>query len=166
MNNSRSSRGSPLTGATFGSTSPRSIFDRTVLADPCSPEMAKTGYGPLGRSAAKSRETTRTKSFWLDRLNKQVSSSSDPPRCGSGSGRRPVLRWKRTGGQRTTRHPSGPISYGTPVFIGEIKIDATRILGEADMNGTLRSVKLRARFSKSSSEEIACPFSRPAPEAS
>ncbi len=35
---------------------------------------------------------------------------------------------------------------GTPVIVGEIKIDATRILGEADMDGALRSVKLRARL--------------------
>jgi hypothetical protein len=30
------------------------------------------------------------------------------------------------------------------VIVGEVKIDATRILGEADMDGALRSVKLRA----------------------
>jgi hypothetical protein len=35
---------------------------------------------------------------------------------------------------------------GTPVIIGEIKIDATRILGEADMDGALRRLKLRPRF--------------------
>jgi hypothetical protein len=35
---------------------------------------------------------------------------------------------------------------GTPAIVGEIKIDATRILGEADMDGALRSVKLRARL--------------------
>jgi hypothetical protein len=32
------------------------------------------------------------------------------------------------------------------VIVGEVKIDATRILGEADMDGALRSVKLRARL--------------------
>jgi hypothetical protein len=32
------------------------------------------------------------------------------------------------------------------VIVGEIKIDAMRILGEADMDGALRRLKLRPRF--------------------
>ena len=43
MNNSRSSRGSARAGATLGSISARRSFERMVFADPCSPEMAKTG---------------------------------------------------------------------------------------------------------------------------
>jgi hypothetical protein len=40
---SRSSRGSARTGATLGSIRALSIFDRTVLAEPCSPDIANNG---------------------------------------------------------------------------------------------------------------------------
>ena len=40
---SRSSRGSARTGATLGSTNAFSIFDKTVLAEPCSPDIASNG---------------------------------------------------------------------------------------------------------------------------
>ena len=37
--------GAVLTGAALGSINPRSILERTVLADPCSPDTASTGRG-------------------------------------------------------------------------------------------------------------------------
>jgi hypothetical protein len=40
---SRSSRASARTSAVFGSTKALSNFERTVLAEPCSPEIASNG---------------------------------------------------------------------------------------------------------------------------
>ena len=35
---------------------------------------------------------------------------------------------------------------GTPLLIGEIEIDVAGMLGDADVDGTLRSVELRPRL--------------------
>ena len=43
MNSSRSSRGNVRTGATFGSTMARNIFESTVFAEPCSPDTVNNG---------------------------------------------------------------------------------------------------------------------------
>src|ERR1700680_337314 len=62
---------SARTGAALGSIRALSSLDRTVFADPFSPDIANSGYGPLGRNAANSQATIRTKSFWLDRLRNE-----------------------------------------------------------------------------------------------
>lgn len=77
--------------------------------------------------------TTRTKSFWLDRLSKEASCSSDQPRCGSG-------------GNSNDPPPVGPNVDGAPMFVGEIKKDVAVVLGDADVNRPLGAVKLRPGF--------------------
>jgi len=139
---SRSSRGSARTGATLESTKALSIFDRTVLAEPCSPDIASTGWGPPGRSAANSQAITKTKSFRLERLRSGKRPSIDPPRSGTGSGNMPAGRRKRTGGNLFTRQPSGPIFDGAPLLVGEIKINVAVVLGDTDVDGALGSIKL------------------------
>jgi hypothetical protein len=42
------------------------------------------------------------------------------------------------------------------LVVGEIKIDVSCLLGDADVDGALGSVKLGSRLSRSSSEEIVC----------
>jgi hypothetical protein len=55
-------------------------------AEPCSPDIAKRGYGPPNRNAANSQATIRTKSFRLARLRNELRVSMDPPRCARQSG--------------------------------------------------------------------------------
>ena len=100
---------SARTGAALGSMSAFSSLERTVLAEPCSPDIARRGYGPPARNAASSQATTNTKSFRLARLRNELRVSIDPPRSGTGSGNIPAGRRKRTSGDPITRHPSGPI---------------------------------------------------------
>ena len=55
---SRSSRESARTGAALGSINAFSSLERTVFAEPCSPEIADSGYGPRDRKAPSSQATT------------------------------------------------------------------------------------------------------------
>src|SRR3979411_326902 len=86
--------GRTLTGATLGSTSAQSVLVRKVFADPCSPDIAN-----MGISAAQSHATARPWSFWFGRLRSEPNCSIELPRCGTGSGNRPVGRRKRLGGK-------------------------------------------------------------------
>ena len=98
------------------------------------------------RSVANSHATTNTKSFRLERLRNGKRASIEPPCSGTGSGNMPAGRRKLTGGHSV--HPPAVRSDfdGTPVLVGEIKIDASGMLGDADVDGALGSVKLRPRL--------------------
>ena len=56
--------------------------------------------------------------------------------------------WPAEADRRTSKHaPSiGSDLDRAPLLIGEIEIDVAGMLGDADMNGTLRSVELRPRL--------------------
>src|SRR6266540_2130739 len=146
MNSSRSLRGSARTGATLGSISARKSFESTVLADPCSPAIAKIGYGPPARSAPNNHATTSTKSFSLARFKNGASASIDPPRSGSGSGCMLGLRRNLTGGSLAIRHPLAPISIATPELIDQIEVDQAVLLGKADRDLQLRAIELGPCF--------------------
>jgi hypothetical protein len=80
------------------------------FADPCSPDRAKTGYGPQSRRAASTQETASTKSLLRFTLRNDRSVSTEPPHAGAGKAFIPAARRKRTGGLSITRQPVASIS--------------------------------------------------------
>ncbi len=141
---SRSSRASARTGAAWGSIKALSSFDNTVLAEPCSPATASSGWGPPDRSVANSQATTRTKSFRCGRLSNEPSASIDPPRTGQRQ-RQHAGRPAEAHRGRSDHLPAvRPDLDRTPARIGEVEIDAAGMLGEADMDRPLGSIELGA----------------------
>ncbi len=65
---SRSSRGAPVDGGVFGSTSSAAIFAKVDFDDPACPVTIKIGNGPLGRSDAARKATKTRKSESLSTL--------------------------------------------------------------------------------------------------
>src|SRR5262245_31027537 len=110
MNSSRSSRESARNGAVLGSISARNSAEKVDFADPCSPDRAKTGYGPQSRKAASNHETASTKSASVLTLRNERNVSTEPPDAGPGKAFIPAARRKRTGGLSITRQPVASIS--------------------------------------------------------
>src|SRR5262249_20555667 len=115
MDRLRSSRGRARKGAVLGSTSARNMAAAVDLAEPCSPERTRTGYGPQLRSAASSQATASTKSLVVRTFKNGRSAEIDPPRAATGKGSIPGARRNRIGGAATTCQPSGPISIARHV---------------------------------------------------
>jgi hypothetical protein len=75
---SRSWRDNERTGAALGSISALSSLERTDFTEPCSPDIARRGYGPPARNAANGQATINTKSFRPARLRNELSASMGP----------------------------------------------------------------------------------------
>src|SRR5258708_38980943 len=126
---SRSSRASARTGAALGSISALSSFERTVFVEPCSPDIASTGYGPRDRSVASSHITVNTSSMRLFRLRRGTTASIDPPAYGNGSGSMPAGA-AEADGRGFDYAPSGGSNFdGAPPLAGEIKINMAGMSG-------------------------------------
>ncbi|MFI5461441.1 MAG: hypothetical protein ACHRXM_39070 [Isosphaerales bacterium] len=111
---SRVLRGSASSGAVCGSINCRATRARVLFVDPCSPWMARTGYGPAGRSAAAIQPISRWKSD-STRLTNGRKSAIEPSRLGTGNGKSPCGRRKLTLGFSTTDHPLAQILMACPV---------------------------------------------------
>jgi len=120
-------------------------LDRTVFAEPCSPDIASNGYGPPNRKLAISQATINTKSSRLDRLSNEASASIDPPRSGLGignSGRPAKPDWRGS----NDAPPVRPDLDRPPALIAKVEVDVASMFGDADVHRPLRRVEERASF--------------------
>src|SRR5262245_8578768 len=142
---SRSSRASALTGAALGSINALSSLQMTVFADPCSPDIASTGYGPRDRSVANSHITTNTRSLRLVRLSR----GPGPHRSAWLRHReRQHARWPAEAHWRASDHspPAGTNLDGAPTLVRKVKVNVAGMLGDADVDRPLRGVELSLRL--------------------
>jgi hypothetical protein len=91
ISNSRQSSLSDVCARQWAPGSENRSLERTVFAEPCSPDIARRGCGPPARNAANS-QAINTKSFRLARLRNELSAAMDPPRSGTDSGNIPAGR--------------------------------------------------------------------------
>jgi hypothetical protein len=79
-------------------------------------------------------------------LRNELRASIDPPWCGTGSGSIPCGGAEAR--RRASDHPPTVRADvdRAPVFIGEVKIDVSGMLGDADVDGAFWSIELRPRF--------------------
>src|SRR5262249_28239832 len=118
----------------------------TVLAEPCSPDIPSMGYGPPARSVANTQATTSTKSFRLDRLRKDASSSMEPPLWGMASGSMPAASAKAHGWRSDGAPAVGSDFDRAPALIGEIEIDVPAVLRDTNVDRPLGAIKLSLRL--------------------